>query len=51
MKYIEEHGNRNAEKHSGPLPTEKIIRTWSDQKEILNKLCKRKLPKYRKHAK
>ena len=33
IAYAEEHGNRAAEQHFGPPPTEKIIRDWRASKE------------------
>ena len=33
IPYAEEHGNRAAERHFGPPPTEKIIRNWRASKE------------------
>ena len=38
VKYGEEHGNRSAERHFGPPPTEKMIRAWCHQKDILNNI-------------
>lgn len=37
IAYAKEHGNRAAERHFGPPPTEKMIRTWRNQEEDLKK--------------
>ena len=37
IAYAEEHGNRAAERHFGPPPTEKIIWNWRASKEELKK--------------
>ena len=37
MPYAEEHGNRAAERHFSPPPTEKTIRDWQASKEYLKK--------------
>ena len=38
LAYAEEHGNRAAERHFGPPPTEKAIRDWRASKEYLKKI-------------
>ena len=38
IPYAEEHGNRSAEWHFGPPPTEKTIRDWRASKEELKKI-------------
>ena len=38
IAYAEEHGNRAAERHFGPPPTEKTIRDWRANKEELKKI-------------
>ena len=38
IAYAEEHGNRAAERHFDPPPTEKTIRAWWASKEELKKL-------------
>ena len=38
IAYVEEHGNRAAERHFGPPPTEKTIRDWRASKEELEKM-------------
>ena len=35
IKYAQEHGNRAAERHSGPSPTERVIGLWGQQEEKL----------------
>ena len=35
IKYAKENGNRAAERHFGPPPTEKMIRTWRRQENEL----------------
>lgn len=42
IKYAKEHGNRAAERHFGPPPTEKMIREWKKQEEQLKGLSKHK---------
>ncbi|KAM3915673.1 pogo transposable element with KRAB domain [Leptodactylus fuscus] len=42
VKYAKEHGNRAAERHFGPPPTEKMIREWRKQEEALQKADKSK---------
>ena len=52
IAYAEEHGNRAAEQHFGPPPTEKTIRDWRVSKEELKmmtifrnlKVYKRSIP-------
>jgi len=34
VRYAKEHGNRAAERHFGPLPTEKMIQQWRKQEEL-----------------
>ena len=51
VKYAEEHGNRQAERHFGPPPTEKMIRTWRGQKEALQNSRKEKRAERGKNAK
>lgn len=36
VRYAKEHGNRAAERHFGPPPTEKMIRQWRKQEEELS---------------
>ena len=38
IAYAEEHGNRTAEWHFGPPPTEKTICNWQVSKEELRKM-------------
>lgn len=40
IKYAKWHGNRTAERHFGPFPTEKMICEWRKQEEELEKLEK-----------
>nr|AHN53440.1 DDE superfamily endonuclease [Nuttalliella namaqua] len=42
IKFAKEHGNRAAERHFGPPPTEKMIREWRKQEDQLQKLGKNK---------
>uniref|UniRef100_H9GR36 HTH CENPB-type domain-containing protein n=1 Tax=Anolis carolinensis TaxID=28377 RepID=H9GR36_ANOCA len=42
IKYTKEHGNRAAERHFGPPPTEKMIREWRKQEDQLQKADKSK---------
>lgn len=42
IKFAKEHGNRAAERHFGPPPTEKMIREWRKQEDQLTKLGKNK---------
>uniref|UniRef100_A0A8C8SN22 HTH CENPB-type domain-containing protein n=1 Tax=Pelusios castaneus TaxID=367368 RepID=A0A8C8SN22_9SAUR len=49
VKYAKEHGNRAAERHFGPPPTEKMIREWRKQEDQLQKLDKTKHT-FRGHA-
>ena len=35
IRYAKEHGNRPAERHFGPPPTEKMIRQWRKQEDEL----------------
>ncbi|XP_035209984.1 uncharacterized protein LOC118184424 [Stegodyphus dumicola] len=42
IKFAKEHGNRAAERHFGPPPTEKMIREWRKQEDQLQKLDKSK---------
>lgn len=42
VNYAKEHGNRAAERHFGPPPTEKMIREWKKQEEQLKGLSKHK---------
>ena len=42
IEYAKQHGNRAAERHFGPPPTEKIIREWRKQEEELKKTKNRK---------
>ena len=42
VKYAKEHGNRAAERHFGPPPTEKMIREWRKQEDQLQKTDKTK---------
>uniref|UniRef100_A0A8C8STQ7 HTH CENPB-type domain-containing protein n=1 Tax=Pelusios castaneus TaxID=367368 RepID=A0A8C8STQ7_9SAUR len=49
VKYAKEHGNRAAERHFGPPPTEKMIREWRKQEDHLQKLDKTKHT-FRGHA-
>lgn len=35
VQYAKQHGNRAAERHFGPPPTEKMIRYWRKQEEML----------------
>ena len=42
VKYTKEHGNRAAERHFGPPPTEKMIREWRKQEDQLQKTDKTK---------
>ncbi|KAG2459032.1 POGK protein, partial [Polypterus senegalus] len=42
IKYAKEHGNRAAERHFGPPPSEKMIREWQKQEDQLQKLDKSK---------
>ena len=34
IAYAEDHGNRAAERHFSPPPTEKTIRDWRASKEV-----------------
>ena len=38
IKYAKKHGNRAAERHFGPPPTENVIRLWRQQEEQLLKM-------------
>nr|XP_028597585.1 uncharacterized protein LOC114603030 [Podarcis muralis]XP_028597587.1 uncharacterized protein LOC114603030 [Podarcis muralis]XP_028597588.1 uncharacterized protein LOC114603030 [Podarcis muralis]XP_028597589.1 uncharacterized protein LOC114603030 [Podarcis muralis] len=49
VKYAKEHGNRAAERHFGPPPTEKMIRGWRKQEDQLQKADKCKHT-FRGHA-
>lgn len=42
IKYAKEHGNRAAERHFGPPPSEKMIREWRKLEDQLQKLDKSK---------
>ncbi|KAF6081661.1 hypothetical protein HJG60_008709 [Phyllostomus discolor] len=42
VKYAKEYGNRAAERHFGPPPTEKMIREWRKQEDQLQKTDKTK---------
>ena len=42
VKYAKEHGNRAAERHFGPPPTEKMIQEWRKQEDQLQKTDKTK---------
>lgn len=42
IRYAKEHGNRAAERHFGPPPTEKMIREWRKQEDQLQKEDKSK---------
>ncbi|CAJ0949590.1 unnamed protein product [Ranitomeya imitator] len=42
VKYAKEHGNRAAERHFGPPPTEKMIREWKKHEDQLQKMDKDK---------
>ena len=42
IEYAKQHGNRAAERHFRPPPTEKIIREWRKQEEELKKTKNRK---------
>jgi len=42
IKYAKEHGNRAAERHFGPPPTEKMICEWRKLEEKLQQLEKNK---------
>lgn len=52
IKFAKEHGNRAAERHFGPPPTESVIRLWRQQEEKLlqmprqKKAMRGKLPKW-----
>ncbi|XP_075207983.1 uncharacterized protein LOC142312884 [Anomaloglossus baeobatrachus] len=43
VKYAKQHGNRAAERHFGPPPTEKMIREWRKQEKQLEEMDKTKL--------
>ncbi|CAI5770390.1 pogo transposable element with KRAB domain [Podarcis lilfordi] len=49
VKYAKEHGNRAAERHFGPPPTEKMIRQWRKQEDQMQKADKSKHT-FRGHA-
>ncbi|CAI5785439.1 Hypothetical predicted protein, partial [Podarcis lilfordi] len=49
VKYAKEHGNRAAERHCGPPPTERMIRDWRKQEDQLQKADKSKHT-FRGHA-
>ncbi|XP_069593726.1 bromodomain testis-specific protein [Ranitomeya imitator] len=51
IKYAEEHGNRAAERHFGPPPTEKMIREWRKQEDELQKAGKSRSGLRRRGAK
>ncbi|XP_078244344.1 uncharacterized protein LOC110070281 isoform X2 [Pogona vitticeps] len=42
VQYAKEHGNRAAERHFGPHPSEKMIREWRKQEDRLQKADKSK---------
>ena len=42
VKYTKEHGNRAAERHFGPPPTEKMIQEWRKQEDQLQNMDKTK---------
>jgi hypothetical protein len=49
VQYAKENGNRAAERHFGPPPTEKMIRAWRKQENQLITLEKNKYS-FRRHA-
>lgn len=42
IKFAKEHGNRAAERHFGPPPTESVIRLWRQQEEKLLQMPRQK---------
>ncbi|XP_045060490.1 general transcription factor II-I isoform X9 [Desmodus rotundus] len=42
IKYAKKHGNRAAERHFGPPPTESVIRLWRQQEEKLLQMPRQK---------
>ena len=42
IKYAKKHGDRAAERHFGPPPTENVIRSWRQQEEKLLQMPRQK---------